>query len=243
MLTVFSKEVNVFLSSLIGYIVISIFLVANGLIGGIFPNTNIFASGYADLETFFQFAPWIFLFLIPAITMRSIAEELEQGTLELLATKPIRDWEIVGGKYLATLFLILFSILPTIVYYFAISALASPKGNIDQGAIMGSYIGLFLLGACFASIGVFMSSLTKNQIVAFIGGVFACFLLYQSLEALALIPGLSGGMDKLLDSLSAGTRYRSVSQGLLDSRDILYFLSIVLFFLAATKTALSSRKW
>jgi ABC-2 type transport system permease protein len=243
MLTVFSKEVNVFLSSLIGYIVISIFLVANGLICWIFPNTNIFASGYADLETFFQFAPWIFLFLIPAITMRSIAEELEQGTLELLATKPIRDWEIVGGKYLATLFLILFSILPTIVYYFAISALASPKGNIDQGAIMGSYIGLFLLGACFASIGVFMSSLTKNQIVAFIGGVFACFLLYQSLEALALIPGLSGGMDKLLDSLSAGTRYRSVSQGLLDSRDILYFLSIVLFFLAATKTALSSRKW
>jgi ABC-2 type transport system permease protein len=243
MIAIFRKEVNLFLSSLIGYIAIGIFLLANGLICWVFPDSNIPDGGYATLEPLFQFAPWVFLLLIPAITMRTFAEENENGTMELLATKPVTDNQIIGGKFLAALFLVGFSILPTVVYYFAISALASPPGNVDTGGIIGSYIGLFLLGAGFVSVGMFASSLTGNQIVSFIASLFACFLLFQAFDSVAMLPVFVGRADGILQQLSMGTHYRSISLGLLDTRDILYFLSVVAFFFLLTKTVLASRKW
>jgi ABC-2 type transport system permease protein len=243
MLALFRKEVNLFLSSLIGYIAIGLFLLANGLICWVFTDSNILDGGYANLDPLFQFAPWVFLLLIPAITMRSFAEEQETGTMELLATKPITDGQIIAGKFLAAFFLVVFSILPTLVYAAAISALASPPGNIDSGAIAGSYLGLLLLGAGFVSVGLFASSLTRNQIVSFIAAMFACFVFYQAFDSLALLPGLLGSADKVLLSLSMGAHYRNLSMGLIETRDVVYFLSVVAFFFLLTKTVLSSRKW
>ena len=243
MLAIFRKEVNLFLSSLIGYLTIAIFLVANGLVVWVFSDSNVFDSGFADLTTFFQFAPWIFLFLIPAITMRSFAEEQSTGTLELLSTKPITEWQIVLGKYLASVFLVAFSVLPTIVYFFAIYELASPVGNVDVGALIGSYIGLFMLGSTFAAIGMFSSSLTANQIVAFIAGLFACFVLYQAFDSLAALPAFIGGLDTWLVRLSLAEHYRNMSQGVIDTRDLVFFGSMIAFFLALTQTVLLSRKW
>jgi ABC-2 type transport system permease protein len=243
MIAIFRKEVNLFLSSLVGYIAIAIFLLANGLICWVFTDSSILDGGYATLEPFFQFAPWVLLFLIPAITMRSFAEENETGTMELLATKPVTDGQIIGGKFLAALFLVAFSILPTVVYYFAIRQLASPVGNVDTGGIIGAYIGLFCLGAGFVSVGMFTSSLTRNQIVSFIGSMFACFLIYQAFDSLAALPVFVGNADQILQSLSMGTHYRSISLGLVDSRDLIYFASVVSFFFLLTKTVLSSRKW
>lgn len=243
MFAIFRKEVNLFLSSLIGYIAIAIFLLANGLICWVFADSSILDSGYATLEPLFQFAPWVLLFLIPAITMRSFAEEWESGTMELLATKPVTDNQIIGGKFLAALFLVLFSILPTVVYYFAIRQLASPVGNVDTGGIIGSYIGLFCLGAGFVSVGMFTSSLTRNQIVSFIGAMFACFLIYQAFDSIAALPVFVGSADSALMALSMGAHYRSISLGLIDTRDLVYFGSVVAFFFLLTKTVLASRKW
>ncbi len=243
MIAIFRKEVNLFLSSLIGYIVIGIFLLANGLICWIFPDSNILDGGYATLEPLFEFAPWVLLLLIPAITMRSFAEENENGTMELLATKPVTDTQIIGGKFLAAIFLVVFSILPTVVYAFAISALSSPPGNIDTGGIIGAYIGLILLGAGFVSVGMFTSSLTRNQIVSFIASMFACFLIYQVFDSLAVLPVFAGSADRFFQALSMGAHYRSISLGLLDTRDIIYFVSVAGFFFLLTKTVLASRKW
>jgi ABC-2 type transport system permease protein len=243
MIAIFRKEVNLFLSSLVGYIAITIFLIANGLICWVFTDSNIFDGGYASLDSFFQFAPWIFLFLIPAITMRSFAEETETGTMELLATKPVTDLQIIWGKFLAALFLVLFSILPTIVYYFAISELASPVGNVDTGGIIGSYIGLFFLGATFVAIGLFTSSVTNNQIISFITGLFACFIMYQAFDSIAQIPAFVGSLDKYLIPLSLNEHYASISKGVIDTRDVLYFCSVIAFFFVCTKTVLGARKW
>ncbi len=243
MIAIFRKEINLFLSSLIGYIVIAIFLLVNGLICWVFPDSNIPDSGYATLEPLFQFAPWVFLFLIPAITMRSFAEENDNGTMELLATKPLTDAQIIGGKFFAALFLVAFSILPTLVYFAAISALASPPGNVDTGGIIGAYIGLLLLGAVFVAVGMFSSSLTHNQIVSFIGAMFACFVLFQAFDSLAALPISVGTADRILLDLSLGSHYRSMSLGLLDSRDIIYFGSVIALFILLTKTVLGSRRW
>ncbi len=174
MFAIFKKEVQQFFSSLIGYFAIIVFLLVLGMFMWIFPDTNILDSGYATLDSFFNFAPYIFVFLIPAITMRSFAEEINTGTIELLATRPVTEIQIVLGKYFAALLLVFFAIVPTLIYFYTVSRLASPVGNVDVGGILGSYFGLFFLGAVFVAIGIFCSSVTSNQIVAFIVGVFLC---------------------------------------------------------------------
>lgn len=243
MLAIFRKELNVFFSSLIGYIAITIFLVANGLFAWVFPETNILDDGYATLDSFFSFAPWIFMFLIPAITMRSFAEEKNSGTIEFITTKPISDTQIILGKYFAALVLVIFSVLPTILYYFTISALASPVGNVDTGGIIGSYIGLVFLGATFVAISIFTSGITNNQIVAFIAGMFACFFFYLAFDSLSLIPAFVGTADTYFNAISINRHYQNISKGYIDLRDVLYFTSMVTIFLLMTKTTLGSRRW
>lgn len=182
MFTLFKKEINTFFSSLIGYMAMVVFLLTTGLFLWVFPDTNLLDYGYASLDSLFFTAPWIFMFLVPAITMRSFSEEFKSGTIELLATRPITDFQIIAGKYLAAVFLVFFALLPTLVYYFTIYQLGLPPGNLDTGAIWGSYIGLLLLGAAFAAIGIFASSLSSNQIVAFLLAVFLCFIFYQTFD-------------------------------------------------------------
>lgn len=179
MLTVFRREINSFLSSLIAYIVIVVFLLVTGLFMWVFPDYSLLAYGYATLDQLFIIGPWIFMFLIPAITMRFFSEEKRTGTLELLFTKPVSDFQIIAGKYLAAFVLVVFSVLPTLVYFLSIYLLAEPVGNVDSAGIVGSYIGLLLLGGTFVAIGLFASSLTDNQIVAFILGLFLCFFFMQ----------------------------------------------------------------
>lgn len=241
---IFRKEINVFFSSLNGYIAITIFLVANGLFAWVFPDTNILDDGYATLDSFFNFAPWILMFLIPAVTMRSFAEERSTGTIEMLTTRPVTDTQILLGKYFAALVLVAFSILPTILYYFAIRALASPVGNVDTGAIAGSYIGLLLLGASFVAISLFTSSVSNKQIVAFITGMFACFFLFIAFDSLSQISTFVGTWaDKVFNAVSINRHYQNISRGYIDFRDVLYFVSCITIFLFMTKTSLASRKW
>ncbi len=243
MFAIFRKELNLFFSSLTGYIAITIFLVANGLFAWVFPETNILDDGFATLDSFFSFAPWIFMFLIPAVTMRSFAEEKNSGTIEFITTKPVTDTQIILGKYFSALVLVIFSVLPTITYYFTIRALASPAGNVDTGGIIGSYIGLILLGASFTAISIFTSGISSNQIVAFISGMFACFFFYLAFDSLSLIPAFVGSADKYFNALSINIHYQNISKGYIDLRDVVYFISIISVFLLMTKTALGSRKW
>ena len=244
MISIFNKELSAFFSSLIGYIVIGVFLIAMGLFMWVIPDTNLLDYGYASLDSFFSFVPMILLFLIPAVTMRLIAEENQNGTIEFLATKPISDLKIVGGKYLAALALVVFAILPTILYYITIYKLGSPKpGNIDTGAVIGSYLGLVLISAAFISIGLFASSLSKNQIVAFVLGAFLCFFFYLGFEFLSSLPFFYGKLDNLIESLGFNYHYNSLSKGLLDLRDVIYFLSVICFFLFLTLISLQQRKW
>ncbi|MFT4033723.1 MAG: gliding motility-associated ABC transporter permease subunit GldF [Siphonobacter sp.] len=240
MFTVFKKEVSAFLSSLVGYVVMAVFLAAMGLLVWLFPDTSVLDYGYADLSAFFRLAPYVFLFLVPAITMRSIAEERKVGTLELLLTKPITEWQLITGKFLAACFLIFLSLLPTLFYYFSIYRLGNPIGNIDTASVEGSYLGLFLLGCVFAAIGLFTSSLTDNQIIAFLLGVFICFLLYVGLSSVA---GLEvwNGAAYWLQWLGLDTQYNALGRGLIDSRNVIYFLSWMLLALAATRWKLSFR--
>ena len=192
MYSIFKKEIRSFLSSLIAYVVIIVFLLIVGLFTWVFADGNILAQGYASLDTLFFMAPWIFIFLISAITMRSFSEEINQGTFEILSTKPITDFQIILGKYLAAVCLVAFSVLPTLLYFYSVYQLGLPKGNIDMGATWGSYIGLILLGGCYASIGIFSSAATSNQIVAFVLGMFLCFFFYvgfQQISNLSLFGG------------------------------------------------------
>jgi len=243
MWSIFYKEVNLFLSSLVGYLAIAVFLVGTGLFMWVFPDYSVISYGFSSMDSFFGMAPYVFLFLIPAITMRSFAEEFQSGTIELLVTRPLSDWQILFGKYLACIFLILLSILPTFIYYFTIWELGMPKGNLDVGATWGSYIGLFFLGATFASIGVFASAITKNQIVAFILGLFFCAFTYDAFSSISRLPIFFGGADSIVESLGINFHYASISRGLIDSRDLIYFFSVIAVFLFAAKTALERRKW
>lgn len=242
-LPIFTKEVNLFLSSLIGYIAIGVFLIGTGLFLWVFPDYSVINYGFANLDSFFRMAPYILLFLIPAITMRSFAEEFQTGTIELLITRPLSDWQIIFSKYLACLFLVLLSILPTLVYYFSIYELGMPKGNLDVGATWGSYIGLFSLGAVFVAIGIFASAITQNQIIAFILGLFLCAFFYDAFSSLARLELFYGKTDSIVEAIGINYHYASISRGLIDSRDVIYFLSIILVFLAMTKTAIERRKW
>ncbi len=243
MRSIYWKEIHHFFSSLIGYMVVGGFLVLLGLMLWVFPDSNILEGKFASLEGLFDTAPLVFLFLIPAITMRSFSEEQSSGTIELLITKPLKEWEIIVGKFLACQTLILFALLPTGLYYLTIYQLGSPPGNLDSGAIMGSYIGLFLLAACFNAVGIFASTLTKNQIVAFITATFLCFFLHWGFSFVSRIPIFLGNLDNLIETLGIDFHYGSISRGLIDSRDVIYFMSIIVFFLFMTLLRLERRKW
>jgi len=243
MLTIFIKEIAGFFSSLTGYIVMITFLVVIGLFLWIFPDTNVLDYGFASLDTLFMYAPWVFLFLIPAITMRSFSEELKSGTIELLVTRPISELKIILGKYFAAVFLVLFTLLPTVIYYITLYQLSLPKGNVDGGAILGSYIGLFLLGSAYTAIGIFSSSVTKNQVVAFILAVFLCFIAFSGFDSLSKLPIVEGRFDLLISNLGINQHYQSISRGVMDSRDIIYFISFSILFILSTRISLDTRKW
>jgi ABC-2 type transport system permease protein len=243
MFTVFRKEISTFFSTLTGYVVIIVFLVANSLFMWVFKGgLNVLDTGYANLDSLFIMAPWIFLFLVPAITMRIFSEERRSGTLELLLTQPLPEMQLVLAKYLASLVLILFSLLPTLVYFYSVYRLGSPPGNLDTGGIWGSYLGLFFLAAVYASVGIFISSLTDNQIISFIVAVVICFFLYTGFDLITSM-GLFGSLDNLLLKLGINEHYKSIRRGVVDTRDLVYFLSVIGMFLAGTRIILQSRKW
>lgn len=235
------REIKSFFGSPIGYLVIAVFLLLNGLFLWVFPGEfNIPDSGFADLSPFFTVAPWILIFLIPAVTMRSFSDEKKQGTIELLFTKPLSVWEIVNGKFFGALVLIILALLPTVVYIFVISSLGNPEGNIDMGSTLGSYFGLLFLVAGYTAIGIFTSTLSDNQIVAFIVSVFICFAFYYGFEGLS---GMAGNLNNFVSSLGMDYHFKSMGRGVLDTRDIIYFMSITVLFLSLTVYKLKSLKW
>jgi ABC-2 type transport system permease protein len=239
MWSICKKELGQFFSSLTGYIAIIVFLLVNGLVLFVFRN-NILDNGYATLEDFFSFAPWILLFLVPAITMRSLADEYRGGTFEILRTKPVTPGQIVWGKFLGALIVALIALLPTIVYFFTINSLAATAG-IDAGAAIGSYLGLLFLTAVFTAIGICTSSYTNNAVVAFIISLIACVVLYYGFRAVSQLPALESGADYYVEMLGIDFHYSSISRGVLDTRDIIYFLSVTAFFLLITRQNLLKR--
>ena len=242
MLRILSKEISSYLNSLIAYIVISVFLTGIGLLMWVFPETNVLDYGFADMETLFSFSPYVFLFLIPAVTMRLFAEEKKTGTLELLFTQPVTDFQIILAKYFAGLIIVIFALAPTIIYYFSIYKLGQTEGNIDTAGVIGSYIGLVLLAGVFTSIGVFASSITENQIVAFIIAVFLCFFFYSGFGSIAAIDVWGKGSN-FLDQLGLLYHYNALSKGLIDARNVVYLLSLATAMLLLTNFVISARKW
>lgn len=243
MYAIFIKELNSFLSSLIGYIVIAVFLLINGLFLWVFPlDFNILNFGYASLDGLFVLAPFVFLFLVPAISMRSFSEERRTGTIELLMTKPLSELQIILGKYFANIVLLMFTLLPTFFYYYTVYKLGFPRGNLDIGATWGSYIGLLFLGSAFTAIGLFVSSLTNSQIVAFIVSVFLSGFCYFGFDFIYEFR-IFGSFDLFLKFLGINEHYISMSRGVIDTRDVLYFLSFIVIFLLLTKISLERRKW
>ncbi|HEV7348255.1 gliding motility-associated ABC transporter permease subunit GldF [Telluribacter sp.] len=233
MFAVFRKEVNSFFNSLIAYIVMAAFLVAVGLIVWVFPDTSVLNYGYADLGTFFALTPYVLLFLIPAITMRSLAEESRNGTIELLLTKPLSDWSLVLGKFLANWLLVALTLLPTLLYYLSVYWLGNPPGNIDSAAVAGSYIGLLLLSGVLVAMGLWASSLNDNQIVAFVLGVFLGFVWYVGFSALSQLLE-SGSLALMFSWVALDEQYQALGRGLVDSRNVVYLLSLTAFFLFLT---------
>jgi ABC-2 type transport system permease protein len=243
MFAIFRKEISGFFSSLTGYIVIIVFLLINSLFMWVFPGEwNIAESGYAGLDTLFFLSPWIFLFLVPAVTMKMIAEEKRLGTIELIYSKPITERGIVWGKYLAAVALVLLSLLPCLVWYVSVYLLGETPGNLDRGGTWGAFTGLFFLAAIYASAGIFASSLTDNQVIAFIIAVLISFVLFMGFDSFAYLPGLKK-LDEFVINLGINEHYKSVSRGVLDIRDITYFVAVSVIFNEATRLTLLSRKW
>jgi ABC-2 type transport system permease protein len=243
MFTLFRKEILSFLNSLIGYVAIIVFLAINGLFLWVFPaGFNIIDFGYASLDNLFVLAPFVFLFLVPAITMRSFADEKKSGTIEILITRPITDFQIILAKYLASVTLVIFSLLPTLIYVFSVYQLGLPKGNLDFGGLWGSYIGLLFLASAFTSIGLFVSSVTDNQIVAFISGLVICGFAYMGFDLIADMTFI-GKAGLFVSSLGIQEHYSSMSRGVIDTRDVIYFLSLIAVFFLLSKISLESRKW
>ncbi|MDD3280393.1 MAG: gliding motility-associated ABC transporter permease subunit GldF [Bacteroidales bacterium] len=243
MYSLFVKEIKSFLGSLVGYIVMGVFLTLTGLFLWIFPfSDNIMQRGFADINGLFNLAPIVFLLLIPAITMRSFAEETKSGTIELLLTYPISDSKIILAKYAASIVLLLISLLPTLIYFFTVYALGYPKGNIDQGAMWGSYMGLIFLGGAFAAIGLFISLMTDNQIIAFLFSVLICFIAWLGFEYVYSFD-IFGSFGYIIKILGISHHYKSISRGVVDTRDIIYFLSIIILFLYLSALRLKSRNW
>ena len=236
MLAILKKEFNSFFASSIAYLVIGVFLLVNGLFLWVFNDElNVLNAGFADLTSFFYFTPWLLLFLVPAITMKTFSDEFQTGTIEILKTKPITNFKIVLGKFFAVVLLIMIAIIPTFTYVYYINQLGNPIGNIDYGSTIGSYTGLFLLYSSFASIGVFTSYISKNQITAFLIGAFTTFFIYYGFDAISSLFGNSSYSIKLF---GMNTHFKSISRGVIDTRDIFYFISIIVFFLFLTKKKL-----
>jgi len=241
MRSIFFKEINSFFSSIIGYLVLLVFLVACGLTLWILPDTSILRYGYAALDRFFELAPWLLLLLVPAVTMRSFSDEFRAGTIEWLSTKPVTDLQLILGKYFATLALVVIALIPTVIYLYTVCNLALPDNTPDFGAITGSYLGLLFLAAAFTAVGTFCSSVTSNQIVGFLLSLSACFLLYTGFESLSKLPAFTAGLDYYLSMIGMAFHYTSISRGLIDSRDVIYFLSVIVFFIALTRFSLNNR--
>ena len=238
MLAIFKKEFNSFFSSTIAYLTIGMFLLINGLFLWVFDDDfNILNAGFADLTSFFYLAPWILIFLIPAITMKTFADEFRSGTIEILKTRPITNVTLVLGKFFAILTLLIIVLIPTFVYAYSIHELGNPVGNLDYGSISGSYLGLFLLASSFASIGIFTSTLSKNQVVAFLLGICMVFLFYYGFDA---VSSLFGDYSYTIKLFGMNEHYKSISRGVIDSRDLLYFMSIIIFFLFVSKQKLTN---
>lgn len=243
MYTLFLKEVRAFLNSVIGYVVIGVFLVITGLFLWVFPSGfNILDMNYANIDGLFMIAPWVFLFLVPAITMRSFADETKTGTIELLFTKPLTLTQIIVPKFLADVVLLIISLVPTLIYFASVYYLGYPTGNIDQGAMWGSYIGLIFLGATFIAIGIFASTLTENQVVSFIIAAILCMFMYIGFDFLYNLLVFSS-VSTLIQNLGISHHYASISRGVIDTRDLLYFLSVIVVFLALARLSLQSRRW
>ncbi len=240
MYSIFRKEVSLFFNSLVGYIVIAVFLVLTGLMFWIYPETNILDYGYAEMDIFFDIAPYVFLFLIPAVTMRMFSEEARTGTLELLFTRPITTRQIIFGKYLGSWLIVIIALVPTMVYYFSLYQLGNPPGNIDSAGVVGSYIGLVFLSGVFVSIGIFTSTLSNNQIVAFILAAILCYFFYEGLSQLAQI--FSGATAYYINYLSLSYHYDSLSKGVIDSRNIIFFVSFSLVFILVTEWFLEKKR-
>ena len=234
------REIKSFFGSLTGYLVIAVFLILNGIFLWIVEgNYNILQSGYNDLTPFFQLAPLVLLLLIPAVTMKSISDERKQGTIELLLTKPLSLRQIVMGKFLGAFLLVVLAILPTVLYIIILNPYGMPAGNIDLGSTLGSYLGLLFLIAAYTSIGVFCSSLSENQIVAFVLAVIICFVLYLGFDQLA---ELFKSKATQIEKLGMSHHFKSMSRGVIDTRDLIYFISVSVFFIAATIFNLKSER-
>jgi ABC-2 type transport system permease protein len=243
MFAIFRKEINGFFSSLTGYVVIIVFLLINSLFMWVFPGEwNIFDRGYAGIDTLFYLSPWIFLFLVPAVTMRMFADEKRSGTIELIYSRPITERGIIYGKYLASVSLVLMALLPGLIYYISVYLLGEPAGNLDKGGTWGAFIGLFFLASVYASVGLFASSITDNQVIAFIIAVMICFILFIGFDSFAYLPGLKK-LDEFIIGIGINEHYKSISRGVIDLNDIVYFTAVVIFFNEATRLQLLSRKW
>ncbi|MEJ7828283.1 MAG: gliding motility-associated ABC transporter permease subunit GldF [Segetibacter sp.] len=240
MMMICMKEWRQFFSSLTGYIAIILFLLLMGLFLFVFPNSSILDFGYATLDNFFSIAPWMMLFLVPTITMRSIADEYKSGTFEILKTLPLSPAKIVWGKYLGCLLVVAVALIPTLIYAFSIQQL-SAKGGIDWGATAGSYIGLLMLGAVYTAVGICTSSFTNNTVVAFIVAAFVCFILYSGFNAVSKLPAFKNGADYYIQMLGIDFHYTSISRGVIDTRDMLYFLAVIFLFLLITQRNLVRR--
>ncbi|MEM0995607.1 MAG: ABC transporter permease [Bacteroidota bacterium] len=258
--TIFRKEVASFFNSLVGYIVLVVFLVLTGLFFWVF-DEHVLITGKANMGLLFQYAPVFFIFLVPAITMRSFAEETRSGTIEFLVTKPVTDWQIILGKFLAAAFLVFIAILPTFIYYFTLADLALDPGTIDapnspellqnfsptyntpldNGPILGAYIGLFLLGTIFAALGIFSSALTDNQVVAFVAGAFISFFMYFGFSFLSNLESLTS-VNLTIDQLGLIAHFESISMGVVDTRDIVYFVSVLALTLLLTRLVLNLKR-
>ena len=243
MLSIFRKELNSFFSSLVGYVAIIVFLIVCGFFMWVVPNSNMLDYGYATMDKFFAFAPWVLMFLLPALTMRSFSDEYKSGTIEILSTIPLTENQIILGKFFASFALVVFSVFPTLLYVYTISHLSIIKDNLDTGGIIGSYIGLLFLSAAYTAVGIFCSSITSNQVIGFLAAIFANFILYAGFETISQMPFVGNGVDYILSQIGMQFHYTSISRGLLDSRDIVYFLSVVAIFIVATKLSLQKRKW
>ena len=241
MWAIYKKEIRQYFSSLTAFIAIIVFLLLSGLFLFVFPDSSLLEFGYATLDKFFEISPWILLLLVPAITMRSFSDEYRTGTFEILQTKPIGPWQIIQGKYFASLMVILIALLPTLTYLYTIQQLSAQSG-IDLGGTAGSYIGLLFLAATFSAIGICCSSFTNNAVVAFIAAAFSCYLLYSGFNGISKIASLSGGADYYIEMLGIDFHFRSISRGVVDSRDLIYFISVIYFFLVLTKRNLRNRK-